>query len=450
MVLFRRRVEVLRLSVALISTAVIVEGLAGLTTGSLALIGDAAHAVLDMLVTAMLLAAVTWAARPPDMDHTYGHGKVESFGGLFGGLALTSFSAFLVYKAVNRLLSPFEVKPGLIGVGAALYTLCIDVVRIKVLSGVSTSLAVRADRLHALSDFASTLIALAGLLLAHFRFYYGDSAASILLGAMLTYLSLGLIRDAFRDLSDRVSPAYVEAVKAVILGSDGVSRLHKLRVRRVGDETFMDASIEVKGGQTVDQAHLIASRLEERLRDRFKDVSAVIHVEPSKDMDLRELARNVCLSVEGVKDAHKITVTNVNSKSTMSVHVLVDPKISLSEAHKIADLVETRLREEIPSLTETLIHIEPHEHGVRTADYTGEMEAEQALRKVMKQRRFRWVRSIKVSSIFNVEGRPVYLVKCLLDGSLSVYESHRLVEKVKEAVKKAIPSAEVEVHTEPI
>jgi divalent metal cation (Fe/Co/Zn/Cd) transporter len=221
-------------------------------------------------------------------------------------------------------------------------------------------------------------------------------------------------------------------------------------VRRVGDETFMDASIEVKGGQTVDQAHLIASRLEERLRDRFKDVSAVIHVEPSKDMDLRELARNVCLSVEGVKDAHKITVTNVNSKSTMSIHVLVDPKISLSEAHKIADLVETRLREEIPSLTETLIHIEPHEHGVRTADYTGEMEAEQALRKVMKQRRFRWVRSIKVSSIFNVEGRPVYLVKCLLDGSLSVYESHRLVEKVKEAVKKAIPSAEVEVHTEPI
>lgn len=447
---FHRRVEALRFSVALISTAVVVEGFAGLFTGSLALIGDAAHALLDALVTAMLLVAVTWAARPPDRDHMYGHGKVESLGGLLGGLALALFAAFLVYRAAGRLLNPIEVKPGLIGVGAALYTLSIDVARIKVLSRASKSLAVRADRLHALSDFTSTLIALAGLLLAHFKVYYGDSAASILLGGMLAYLSLGVIKDAFTDLSDRVSPAYVEAVKSVILGSNGVSQLRKLRLRRVGDETFMDASIEVKGGQTVDQAHLIASRLEERLRSRFRDISAVIHIEPSsEDVDVKELARNVCLSVEGVKDAHKITVTNVNSKSALSVHVLVDPNISLSEAHKIADSVETRLREEIPSLTETLIHIEPHEREVRTGGFAGNAEAERALRRVMRQRRFRWIRSLKVSSIFNVEGRPVLLVKCKLDGSLSVLESHRLVEKVKEALQKAIPSAEVEVHTEP-
>ncbi|MEM2964602.1 MAG: cation diffusion facilitator family transporter [Candidatus Bathyarchaeia archaeon] len=448
--MFHSRVGALRLSLALISTAVFVEGVAGLLTRSLALIADAAHASLDVLVTAMLLAAVTWSTRPPDRDHMYGHGKVESLGGLFGGLALTSFSALLVYRATGRLFSPVEVKPGLIGVGAALYTLFIDVMRIKALSRISESLAVRADRLHALSDFASTLIALVGLLLAHFKVYYGDPVASILLGGMLTCLSLRVIRDAFRDLSDRVSPAYVEAVKSVILGSNGVSRLRELRVRRVGDETFMDASIEVKGGQTVDQAHLIASQLEERLRRRFKDVSAVIHVEPSsEDVDLKELARNVCLSVEGVEDAHKITVTNVDSGSALSVHVLVNPKISLLEAHKIADSVENRLREEIPSLTETLIHIEPHERGVRTGGLTGEAEAERALREVMKQRKFRWIRSMKVLSVFNVEGKSVFLVKCKLDGGLSVYESHRLAERVKEAVQKAVPSAEVEVHTEP-
>jgi len=329
-----------------------------------------------------------------------------------------------------------------------LFTLSIDVTRIAVLRNASGSPAVKADLLHALSDCGSTIIALIGVWLADVKVYYGDPVASVALGVMLVYLSFGLIKDAVIDLSDRVPPTYVEAIKEAILSSDEVKEVRKLRVRKVGPKTFVDASVAVKGGQTVDQAHSIVSKAEANLERQFGNVSAVIHVEPSKkDASLSDLARNLPLNVKGVKEAHDVVVTKVSSGSLLSVHVLVDPKISLAEAHEIADKVEDLLRREMPSLVEVLVHIEPDRSGLARGKLVEEAEIAQAINRAVGK--WKEIRSVDVSSIVDVRDKLIVSIKCKLDKNLPVDRAHSIVEQVKDAVGAAIPQANIEVHAEP-
>src|SRR5215203_3834591 len=92
----------LRMSLVAIVSVFIFEFTAGLFTNSLALITDSTHALLDAVVTAILIIAVRLALKPKDIDHTYGHGKIETNGGVLGGIAIVVAAIFFSREAVTR------------------------------------------------------------------------------------------------------------------------------------------------------------------------------------------------------------------------------------------------------------------------------------------------------------------------------------------------------------
>ena len=93
-----QRTRVLQISLIAILSAFAVELAFGIYVNSLALITDATHALLDSVVTVVLLLAARLAIKPPDAEHTYGHGKIESLGGLFGGIAILLIAIFFIYE----------------------------------------------------------------------------------------------------------------------------------------------------------------------------------------------------------------------------------------------------------------------------------------------------------------------------------------------------------------
>src|SRR3712207_3385894 len=136
------------MSLVAIVSVFVFEFTAGLFTNSLALITDSTHALLDAVVTAILLIAVRLALKPKDVDHTYGHGKIETIGGFIGGIALFVVAVFFIYEASIRLASSLfssttdsasaaaaavVVTPGIIGFAAVAYTLAVDGFRIGIL-----------------------------------------------------------------------------------------------------------------------------------------------------------------------------------------------------------------------------------------------------------------------------------------------------------------------------
>ncbi len=197
------------------------EFVAGIITNSLALITDSTHALLDAVVTAILIIATALALKPRDVDHTYGHGKIETIGGFIGGTALFVIAIFFIYEAVARIVfggSVSLVNPSMIGFAALIYTLAADGFRITVLgramkktaSPAAGTTTLKADFYHAFADLASTSVAFAGLWLVTAGFGNGDSIAAIILGVFLACLSSRFAYQNAMELTDVISPKWLQ------------------------------------------------------------------------------------------------------------------------------------------------------------------------------------------------------------------------------------------------
>ncbi|HJS82268.1 MAG TPA: cation diffusion facilitator family transporter, partial [Nitrososphaera sp.] len=186
----------LRISLVAIASVFAFEFAAGLITNSLALLTDSVHALLDVVVTLVLIIATTLALKPRDTDHTYGHGKIETIGGFIGGTALFVVAVFFIYEAIARIAiseSAALVRPAIVGFAAIAYTMAVDVFRIVILRSAektTSSTTIKADLYHAIADLASTVVALAGLWVASTGVVQGDPIAAIILGGVLCYLSI--------------------------------------------------------------------------------------------------------------------------------------------------------------------------------------------------------------------------------------------------------------------
>jgi len=220
------KLKILKFSAIAIASVVVVEVVLGLMVDSLAILSDGLHASLDVITSVMLFVATKAALKPPDEEHTYGHEKFEPIGGLAGGMVLIGVGILVIYEAVSKLMQSGGVNTGLglAGFVAIAYTFCIDIIRMflfrKATSSESTT--VKAGFYHALADLSSTGIAFLGFGLATVGFYQGDSLSSIVLGMLLGYLSVRLVRSSIMELSDTASKELVQKTRKEILSHEGI------------------------------------------------------------------------------------------------------------------------------------------------------------------------------------------------------------------------------------
>jgi cation diffusion facilitator family transporter len=286
-----QKLRVLQLSFVAIASVIVVEGLIGFLVNSLAILSDAAHALFDAVTMVILVLTTRMALKPPDEEHMYGHAKIESIGGFVGGISLIVLAAVLFYEASLRLLpDAVHVHPEDVGFVAVFYTLFVDVFRMtitrkKAVGGSdSSSLTVRASFFHAIADFMSTIVALVGFgLAALFSYYDADAFASIVLSVFLLYLSVGLLRGSFSELSDEVPKDLAGRIREEVLRVKGIERCSELKVRRVGERIYVELVVTAPGDMSLKEAHDLTRKVEQNLRRAFGECSVTIHVEPEKE-----------------------------------------------------------------------------------------------------------------------------------------------------------------------
>ena len=358
-----RKLKTLRIAAVAIFSVVIVEVSIGLVVNSLAILSDGLHALLDALSTIMLFFAVRAAIKPPDEEHTYGHEKFETIGGLIGGIVLIAVAFLIFYEAAMRLMSHAEIATGveLTGFIAIGYALAIASLRVTVFRKAEhvESPSMKAGFYDAVSDLGSTLIALLGFGLATLGFFYGDAIASIFLGIMLSYLSSKLVRFSVMELSDTASKGLVTKIRKIILSNEGVVKITNLKVRKVSAKIFVEASIEVPSQMPLEEAHSLASTIESELMKGLGKVDATIHIEPSeKSTKMDELIKKMA-TVNGVDEVHEVSTIYTSGRFYITLHAYVNPELSVEEAHKIAETIESRMHSEIKALENITVHIEP-------------------------------------------------------------------------------------------
>ena len=444
------KLRALKLSALAIASVVAVEVSMGLVVNSLAIVSDGLHALLDFITTIALFVAAKAALKPPDEEHMYGHEKFETVGGLMGGIVLVGVALIVFYEAGLRLTQGFGVNEGsgLVGFIAIGFTFCVDVLRIAIFRAArGDSSTVKVGFYHAIADLSSTLIAFLGFGLAVVAgIYWGDALASIALGVLLSYLSIKLVKENIMELSDTASRDLGQRIRKEILSEEEVQKNDNLRARRVGSRTFIETTVQVSDRMSLEEAHALASRIEANLTKAFGNVDATIHIEPCAGETRMEKLVEKLAAVEGVREVHEISTVYTSGKLYITLHAIVDPNLSVEEAHEIADKIEKRMHTGIGQLEHVTVHVEP----------SGEVRAveirEEKLRQIITKVTDGISQNLRVEKILTyvAEGKRYINLDCCFTKQISIAEAHELASRIEKETKEHFADAVVTVHIEPI
>jgi cation diffusion facilitator family transporter len=261
---------------------------AGLMGHSTAVVADGLESVGDVFASGIVLLGLTLAARPPDWNHPYGHGRIETVTGLFVGFMLAlaglaiSANALRTMGRATLLPAPFVVWP-LIGSAVAK----------SLLSGVKfhygrriRSAALLADAWNDSVDILSAMAALAAVsltIVAPHRFSAADHWGAFAVGLIVIFTGLRVTRDTTLQLMDTMpDPASMAHVRDTALTVPGVRGVEKCYARKTGLQYHVDLHLEVDPEITVRQSHEIATHVRIVIRETLPWVADVlVHVEPA-------------------------------------------------------------------------------------------------------------------------------------------------------------------------
>jgi len=452
MELLVQKTKVLQISLLAIFSAFIVELIFGLVSNSLGLVTDSIHALLDSVVTVILLLAARMAIKPPDEDHTYGHGKIESLGGMIGGIAILLIAGFFIYESIQRLQNPLpSLLPGFFAIIGGLYTIGIDVFRIILLRKSIRKIGgttLKADFYHAFMDLGSTIVAIAGIILVSYGFYNGDFFAALILGVFLAFLSIKLIYKTALDLTDIISPELVKKVREIVTNTDGVIGVDAILMRRSGETIFADVTISLRGDTSFDRAHEISSKVENNIKNKMSNAAITIHFEPDwKNVPLDAKINDIAKGVDGVMEVHNIISHKTKGKTYSNLHVMVDREINLYSAHKISEAIEQKIKENIPEIEHVTIHLEPFlivPINLNVEDKITEEKIREILKKYEAIRKIGRIVSLNFENILKID------IDCSFDKELSIEKVHDLTSEIEHVIRAEIKNAVITIHPEPI
>jgi len=435
----------------MILSAFVVELFTGIFSNSLALITDSAHAVLDSIVTAILLVAARWATKPPDREHTYGHGKIETMGSFAGGIIILIIACFFIFESISRFYEPRPaILPGIFAVGAAVYTLFSDVVRVAILRRAlrkSDGSLLRVDFYHAFMDMSATSVALVGIALVIWGFYQADYIAALILGVFLAALSFKVIHKAGMELTDAIPESMLRKVHDIVDSTEGVMKTESLQMRRAGSDIFAEVTISLSGTSSFEQAHKISANVEKNIKDSIANSNVTVHFEPIwKDTPLDYVINNSASSVKGVAGIHNINYSTTDEGIFISLHVMVERNMSLEDAHKVSDEIEEKIKKSVDNVNHITIHLEPYvsiPKSIPVEDLTIEEQVASIIKDYPSVKKIGRVITFQLQDIYKVD------IDCSFAGDLTIEQVHDIVSEIEYKIKNQIKNAIVTIHPEP-
>ncbi|MDP2086729.1 MAG: cation diffusion facilitator family transporter [Gemmobacter sp.] len=253
-------------------------------TGALSVAASLADSALDVMMSLGAMAAVAYAARPPDDDHAFGHTSVEDLTALGQALFLMLVAAGLVWQATARLMA--TEAPQLHSEGAGLLAMAVSVALTAALvvwqgrvAKATGSRVIAADRLHYMADLLPALGAIAALLASRvWGVWQLDAGVALVAALVLARGSLAIGRGAWDALMDRrADPAVLDGIARIADGWPGVRGWHDLKTRTAGSRIFVHLHIELDGDQTLREAHDIGAGLRRAIIEAYPEADVIIH-----------------------------------------------------------------------------------------------------------------------------------------------------------------------------
>lgn len=262
--------------------------LAGIIAKSGAMVSDAVHSASDVFSTFVVIIGIRISAKQSDKDHPYGHERMECVASIVLAvvLAITGIGIGItgVQKIIDGNYGDLEV-PGILALIAAIVSIVVKewmywytrAAAKKINSG-----ALMADAWHHRSDALSSVGAFIGIFGARMGFPIADAIASVVICIFIEKAALDIFRDAVDKMVDKACPEeIVNEMKALIEKQEGVCRIDDIKTRLFGPKIYVDVEIAVDGEKTLNEAHIIAENVHDKIESSFENVKhCMVHVNP--------------------------------------------------------------------------------------------------------------------------------------------------------------------------
>lgn len=263
----------------------------GIFAKSQGLIADGVHSLTDLVADFVVLFASHHSKKDADENHPYGHQRFENAASFILGLLLLAVGAGMVWAAILKLESPESIAEvhsiALWMAGAALLAKeCLFRYMLAIAKRIKSSMLI-ANAWHARSDAASSFVVGVGIIGNLAGYPILDPIAALIVGLMILKMGWTFAWDALHDLMDRaVDEIELSAIRETLLKTPGISGVHDLRTRKMGDMIIADVHIEVDASLTVEAGHDIAVDARRRVLERHRVLNLMTHIDPWSRPDL--------------------------------------------------------------------------------------------------------------------------------------------------------------------
>jgi cation diffusion facilitator family transporter len=443
-------------SIAASAGLTIAKAVVGLATGSLAILSEAAHSLLDLAATVMTYFAVRISGKPADKEHHYGHGKVESVSALAETALLFLLSGVVVWEALQRLFGGqgHAVEATVWAFVVIIGSIVVDFFRARVLYRVAAetaSEALEADALHFGSDMWSSTAVLASLIAVRLGYPAADSIAAIVVAVFICVAGWRLGRRTIDTLTDTAPPGVAEKITAAVQRIPGVVAIDRVRLRQVGAMLFVDLVVAVSRTLPIDRVAAVKDRIIAAVRADSPEAEVTVTTEPRALDDESVLERVMVIARNRALAVHHVTVHSIEGRLAISLDLEVDGALSLRAAHDIASGLEDAIREELGPQVEVETHIEPLQaNDGRGREATPERigQVRNALQEIAAKVDF--VGAVHDVRVREADGGEIVNFHCLVDPALGVADVHEKVDEVERALRLRFPQIKRAIgHAEP-
>jgi cation diffusion facilitator family transporter len=429
---------------------------AGLFTGSLGILSEAFHSLVDLAATLVTWFAVRYSDLPPDDEHHYGHAKAESVAALIETALLFGITAWIIYEAIIRLLGeahPVEVTWWSMAVIVG--SIIIDFNRSRTLKRVAqatSSEALEADALHFSSDMWSSIFVLAGLIFVWAGFPLADAISALVVSVFVALAGWELGKRTLATLLDTAPEGATAAIRELVNSTPGILQLKTLRIRASGPILFTSVVVEVPRTMPVDDMVHLRSALTEAIIARLPTADVTVTTNPVALDDETVFQRVMLIAGRRNLAIHHLTVQQIDSHLAVSFDLEVDGAMTLAEAHDHATRLEDAIRTELGPDVEVESHIEPQPERLLAAGLAAPRRTQAISTLLLSLAK----RSAKLSDVHNIRVREneqgIFVhYHCRFQPGETIDTVHDIIDRIENGLQAKFPTIRrVIAHAEPL
>ncbi|MFX1312035.1 MAG: cation diffusion facilitator family transporter [Promethearchaeota archaeon] len=444
-----------------------------LITGSLSFLSETADTLTDILFVSITLYSLYYSQKPADYEHMYGHTKLDSVSGLIQGIILMNIYVVLIYNAIRTIIAGnFQIINPELGLLFLIISFIVNLIfsRILISKGRSQkSLTIEIQGLNLFQDSMRAIVVFISFIFAYFDIIFIDSIFSILLSIWIIFGAFKLAKVGIQELIDTnpINSLIIEELRQKIFLLEHVIGVIDIKIRTSGKILFLEVFVLVEDHISIVHANEIIKSIRNMSQKKFPlyEVECIVEMNPiASEESIGEGLINLIFSMKSeypnIINFKDLNVFRIKNEYFLSLVMIVDETLSLTEAHSLCSHFEDDLKKQAPLISRVVTHIEGQPYSqvlipdqIKCTDVGEEMieQIREEVEEVLKAHpQVKGYHGLEFWAAFDY---CILEVHVFFDGSLNISQTHDYITELENLIREKLGIDNLDsilLHSEPI